>query len=435
VRALVDDGDRLGWAALGAAAGTAAIGRVAGAPLLFGVAAASLAVLLVVVVPEVLIAVFLAAGTIKANPLLAAFPGDLTIAGAGAVAVAMVVRMARLGVPPVPRAAAAYPLLAAFMALSVLWSPDPETGLSKVATFETLTLLAFVSPFVLIRSRAQLQRLMVALVAIGLFVALTAVEGPNTQAPLIAAGGNEIELALYCAWGMLAAVGYLLIAGRSPLRLLWLAPAVLLGLTMVQAGSRGVLAGAGLALAFLTVQMALFRMPGRPMFLAVVGSGAIAVVLAGAQVAGGATEKYTNYLFGANVQSILIGRQWILGQGLRLSIDHPLGLGAGGFQWSTGWTYSHNMFFELSSELGMLSVALVVALIVAAWRARLRGPGARSRESAICGALLLLFLVQALITNGPNDARPLWFTLGLCLALPALRASAPRRSPASPPAG
>ena len=144
----------------------------------------------------------------------------------------------------------------------------------------------------------------------------------------------------------------------------------------------------------------------------------------GDRLAGGATHKYTHYLFHANLDSILIGREWILTRGWELSIAHPLGLGAGGFDWATGWEHSHNMFFELSSEQGMVAVALVVALIAAAWRARLRGPGGRSPESAVCGALILLFGVQAFITNGPNDSRPLWFMLGLALALPQFRGAA-----------
>jgi O-antigen ligase len=185
-----------------------------------------------------------------------------------------------------------------------------------------------------------------------------------------------------------------------------------------------VLAGTVLALAFLTFQMALYPIPGRKLFLAVMGAGAAAAAIAGQQLAGAATHKYTYYLFHADLKSMLIGREWILSRGWELSLAHPLGLGAGGFQWETNWEHSHNMFFELASELGMIAVALVGALIVAAWRARLHGPGGRSPESAICGALILLLLVLALVANGPNDSRPLWFALALALALPQFRRDA-----------
>jgi hypothetical protein len=417
------------WIALAAAVGVTAVGRAGGLELLFVAGAAATAALAVVACPEAVVAVFLASGTLKANPMFSSVPGDLTVLSAAGVVVAMAIRVLRDGVPPLPRAAALFPALVALMLLSVLWSPDPETGLRKAKTFETLTFIAFACPFILFRTRAEVTRLMVSLVLVGLFVSQTAVDTGHPAAPLVAAGGNEIELAAYAAWGMLAALGYLFLVGRGPLSLLWVAPAALLGVTVVQAGSRGILAGTVLAIAFLTAQAALYRLPGRARLLGAVGAGALLAALVGGRLAGGATHKYTHYLFHANLDSMLIGREWVLTRGWELSIAHPLGLGAGGFDWATGWEHSHNMFFELSSEQGMIAVALAVALIVAAWRARLRGPGGRSPESAVCGAVILLFGVQAFITNGPNDSRPLWFMLGLALALPQFRGAAPPPPP------
>jgi hypothetical protein len=414
-----------GWVVVAAAAGVTMLGWAAGLAAVFAAGAAALVLAAIVVLPEALVAVFLAAGVLKAHPLLAAIPGDLTLLSGICVALAMLLRIIRDGVPSVPRAAALYPALVVLMLVGVLWSPDPEKGFGKAQVFETLTLLSFACPFVLFRTRVEVQRLMAAVVAIGLFLSLTAVRTVHEAAPLIAAGSNEIELALYAAWGMLAAVGYLFVVGTSPWRVLWLIPGALLGVTVIQAGSRSVLLGAALGLAFLTVQMLSAPVRGRVGFLAVVGASAVAALLVGTRLAGGATSKYTHYLFHADLNSILIGREWILSRGWELALGHPMGLGTGAFQWATGWEQSHNMFFELSSEQGIAGVALALALIWAAWRTRLSGPGGRSPEALICGALTLLFLVLALFVNGPNDSRPLWFTLGLSLALPHLRRAAP----------
>jgi hypothetical protein len=421
VRALSDARfARAEWGAAAAALGLTVLGRIDHAKPLFAAGAAAVLVLAIVYVPEFVLAVFLAAGAVKSNPALSGVPVDLTGLTAGCVVVAMLIRVRRDGLPVVPRVAAIYGVLLGLMLLSTLWSPDPATGVHKAATFGTLTLVAFLAPFVLIRTRAQMIRLMVAFVAVGLFVALTAVHTNHPAEPLIAAGSNEIELALYAGWGMLAALGYLVSIGRSPLRVLWLAPAALLALTVAQAGSRGVLAGGGLAIAFIVGQILLYRLPGRRLVVAAVMLGAIAVLASGAALTGGATGKYSRGLFHANLQSLLIGRDWILMRGWELSIAHPIGIGAGGFQWVTGWAESHNMFFEFSSELGMGSVVLVIWLIVAAWRARLRGPGGRSPESTVTGAFILLFVILALFTNGIADSRPLWFVLALALALPQL---------------
>jgi hypothetical protein len=406
------------WIALGAAVCVTVLARTAGVDVLFAAGVAASAAFTVTAFPEALVALFLAAGTLKANPVFSSVPGDLTLVSAAGVVLAMIVRARREGVPQIPRAAALFPILLALMLLSILWSPDPETGVLKVRSFETFSLVAFLCPFFLLRNRAQVERVMIALVGVGLYVSLTAVRTVHQAAPLVAAGGNEIELATYAAIGMLASLGFLLLIGDSPLRLLWLLPAGLLGVTVVQAGSRGVLAGTVLAVAFLVAQAAFHPLPGRARLLTAVAAGAVVALVSGNALAGGAEHKYTHYLFHSNVDSILVGRGWILTRGWELSVAHPLGLGAGGFDWATGWDHSHNMFFELSSEQGMVAVALVLALIVAAWRARLRGPGGRSPESAVCGALIVLFFVQALVTNGPNDSRPLWFALGLALTLP-----------------
>jgi hypothetical protein len=140
---------------LGAAAAVTAVGQVAGVTPLFTAGAAGLLVLLTVTVPEILVALFLAAGAIKANPVLAGLPVDVTLLTAMCVAVATAISLVREGVPPVPRAAVLFPALTALMLLSVLWSPDPATGLGKAIVFETLTLLSFACPFVLFRTRAQ----------------------------------------------------------------------------------------------------------------------------------------------------------------------------------------------------------------------------------------------------------------------------------------
>jgi O-antigen ligase len=410
-----------GAVAVGAAAAALALGRLAG---VMPVAAAGAAVLLVVLtlkLPEVMVGLYLASGVIKANPALSGLPVDVTLLTAACVALAVAVSVARDGVPPIPRAAALFPALMALMLLSVLWSPDPATGLAKAIAFESLTLLSFACAFVLFRTRAQVERLMVALVAVGLFVSLTAVETVHEAGPLVAAGSNEIALAFTAAWGMLAALGYLLVLQRGPWRLLWIVAGAILGLTVMQAGSRGVLVGTAAGLGYLVVQLVAFRPPGWRLLAATVGAGAVVAVVAGSQLAGRATAKYADYLFNPDLNAILVGREWILTRGMELAAAHPLGIGAGGFQWETGWEHSHNMFFELSSEQGLVGVALALALIAAAWHARSPRRVRTAPEAAVLGATIVLLVVLALFVNGPNDSRPLWFTLGLSLALPQLR--------------
>src|SRR2546427_12750392 len=85
---------------------------------------------------------------------------------------------------------------------------------------------------------------MMFVVALSLVVGLTSVPGTAPNQPLTIAGGtSEIELALYATTGAVAAVGYLMLVGRTRWRFLWLVPAVYLTKIVIDAGSRGVLIG------------------------------------------------------------------------------------------------------------------------------------------------------------------------------------------------
>jgi O-antigen ligase len=411
----------LAWPALGAALGIAALGVAYDLKVLAAAGVAAAGGLVILRMPEVMLAVFLSAGVVKSNPLMSSVPGDLTVAAGAGVAVAIAIRVFRKGIPPLPGPAAIVPVLAAFGLLSVLWSPFPEKGLEKAALFETLAMLAFFSPFVLVRRRTELIRFFIAMVVIGLFVALTAEETGHPSNPVVAAGGNEIELAMAASIGLLGAFGYLFVVWPNFTRLVWLAPATLLATTIVKAGSRGVLIGTVLGLLFLTIWLAMAGARARRVLFVVLAVASVAVVVAGPQLAGEAADKYRSGIFSTNPAEIIRSRDYVFVQGVELFRENPLGLGLGGFEDKTNERYPHNLVLEYGSELGVLAVILFLGLYWLAWRSLSR-PGVRgSPEGAVCGALLIVYGVEALVSFGPNESRPLWFVIGLCLALPHFR--------------
>lgn len=404
----------MGFAALGLAFGLIPLAAA-------GIAAAG--VMVVIVAPEVALAVFLSAGIIKSNPLLSAVPMDLTVLSGAAVGAGVVIRLIRTGVPPLPWGTAIFPLLAGFGLLSVLWSPFPEKGLEKAVLFETLPMLAFFSPFFLVRRRTELIRFLITVVAIGLMVALTAEKTDVASNPLVAAGGNEIELAMAAGLGLLASFGYLFVVWPNITRLIWLAPATLLAVTILKAGSRGVLIGTVLGLLFLTVWLSMGQARTRRALFAVLAAAAVTAVIAGPQLAGSdAAEKYRSGIFSTNPANVIRSRDYVFREGVILFAAHPLGMGLGGYEDKTNERYPHNLILEYGTELGLLAVLLFVGLYVLSWRAlswdRVRG----TPEAALCGALLILYGIESLVSFGPNESRPLWFTMGLALSLPAFRA-------------
>ncbi|HEY5320947.1 MAG TPA: hypothetical protein VIJ76_08720, partial [Galbitalea sp.] len=234
--------------------GLAALGVGVDAKPLVLAGAAAAVIALGCSMPELVFALFLDAGGIKDAHVLSSLPIDLTVLTAAGVLAAIAVRCARQGVPSIPLPAALMVALAALVLASVLWSPDSSLGLSRALRFETLTLLGFLAPFALIRSRRSFMRLMIGLVVVGLLVASTAHPTNDVNKPLEVAGGIEIELGLDVGLGLLAALGYMLAAPKSKLRYLWLIPAGYMAWIAFASGSRGAVVAGGVALGFLFVR-------------------------------------------------------------------------------------------------------------------------------------------------------------------------------------
>jgi O-antigen ligase len=417
----------VGWAAYVAGVAIAAIGLLWGAPALVGLGGAIIAVMGAFLTPQLLLALFLVAGGLKAAPWLSGVPGDLTVLTAIGLIGAMAVRAFRSdGLRPFPPATLLAAGLAALVVLSVLWSPAPDLGLNKALRFETLTMLAFVAPFVLVRTRGDLYRLMVFLLASSLVVAFTAVPGADPNQPLTVAGGDsEIELALYASTGAVAAIGYLMLVGRSPLRFLWLIPGLILAETVISAGSRGVLVGSVLALLVVGLRtIAASRVKIVPI-LAVIAA-AIAAFSFASNLSGPAAAKYQG-LFGNNEATTLGKRNFLLQDGIDLAVAYPMGRGASGYEFETLYPYPHNAFVEVSAEQGVIGLALLIALMAAAFRSSLRArAGPKSPESILVGGLLIVLVIDAMVSQTYTQFRELWLALGLAIALPNIRSDEPQ---------
>jgi O-antigen ligase len=411
------------WTALGAGVAIATTGLIASSQVLVGIGGALIAILGAFLAPQLTLAVFLVAGGLKAAPWLAGVPGDLTVLTAGGVIVAMIVRAVKSdGIPPFPLASLLAVAITVLIVLSVLWSPEPELGLDKALRFQTFTMLAFFAPLVLVRSRSDLFRLMIFLVAVSLVVALTAVPGRDPNQPLTVAGGeSEIELALYASSGVVAIAGYLMLIGRSRLRFLWLIPAGVLALTVIDAGSRGVLVGSAVTLLVIAIR-AVVRARSKIVPVAVVAIAVVAAISVISNLSGPAAAKYQGLLSG-NEPATFGKRNFLIQDGIDVALAYPMGRGAAGYQHETLFPYPHNAFVEVAAEQGVIGLALLLALVFAAFRSSLRArEGPRSPESILAGGLLLVLLFDAMVSQGFTQFRELWLAMGLCLAVPYIGA-------------
>jgi O-antigen ligase len=421
------------WTALGAGLVIAIVGSLAHAQVVIAIGTVIVAALGAVLAPQLMLATFLVAGGLKSAPFLAGVPGDLTLLTAAGVIVAIAVRaMSSDGIPSFPPAAALGVAITGLVVLSVLWSPAPDLGLEKALRFQTLTMLAFFAPLVLVRTRAELVRLMILVVVTSLVVALTAVPGAAPNQPLTIAGADsEIELALYSSAGLVAAVGYLALVGRSPLRLVWLVPAAVLATTVIDAGSRGVLVGSFVALVTIGVRVISgARSKLVPLALAVAAT--IAAVSAFSSVSGPAAQKYQG-LFGGNETKTFGKRNFLIEDGVNIALAHPMGRGAGGYQYETHFNYPHNAFVEISAEQGVIGLVLLVALMAAAVRSSFRArAGPFGPESILAGGLLIVLITDAMVSQTFTQFREMWFAMGLALAVPYIAIDPPDRAGGAP---
>lgn len=423
------------WSAFAAGFGIAAIGTVGDSPPLIVLGGVLVASLGAVLAPQLLLAIFLVAGGLKTSPALSGLPIDLTILTAGGVMVAVILRAMRPdGVRSFPPATVLGVGVAAIVVVSVLWAPDARLGLDKALRFETFTMIAFFAPLVLVRTRGDLKRLMIFLVLASLAIALTAVPGSDPTEPLTVAGGqSEIELALYSSSGLVAIVGYLMLVPGSRLRILWLLPAALLANTVIAAGSRGVLLGTILALLVIGAAAAI-RARVKAVPIAIMAGAVAVIVLFGSQIVNpAAQQKYEGLLAGGDAPKTLGKRNFLVQDGVEIALEHPMGIGAGGYQVETGFAYPHNAFVEIAAEQGVIGLALLGALMIAAFRSILRArEGPLSPEAILAGGLLIVLVSDAMVSQTFTQFRELWFALGLALAVPWIRASEADEQPVAP---
>jgi O-antigen ligase len=414
----------LGWLGVMAALGIGAVGSVGDVRALVIAGSVLAAAMLAVLMPEVVFVAFLVAGGVKAAPWLEGIPVDLTLLGWLGTVLAIGLRALRRGIPsPPPGMAIAVPL-AGIVMLSTLWSLDGEAGLSKALRFVLLTMTAFAAPVVLIRSRPELHRMTLAFCGFGLLVALTTVQTTNLGEPLAAAGGNEIEAALYPAVGAIGVITYMAFVNHGWRKLLALSPLLVLVPGVIAPGSRGVLVSTVVALLYFLAVL-LTRTKRKFATLSVIAVIAVAAVALWPVLAGGAAARYQKQLFSTESEDVLGKRSDIYGRAIGAALDHPIGgLGVGGYTRATvvdDDLYPHNIIVEFAAEEGLIAAALFIALVAAAWSARRKLPPSATPEVLYSGSILVLLLSEAMVSFDINSNRLLWFALGLSFAVARLR--------------
>jgi O-antigen ligase len=401
---------------------------------------AALAALLVayaaVRVPESLLALFLVVGPLKGTELggrlAAVAPAgvDLTVLAGTALVGAVAVSLWRNRSEPfvVGRPAVFFLALVVLLLAGALYSPDPDGALQKAFVFQTFSVLAFVAPLAIVRTRASLFRTLGFLVAVGVVVALTVEESERSASVRVLPGGdNQIHVGLLLGLAVVSIVGYLWPASSGWRRLLWL-PAFALSLTQLLAsGGRSALVGTALACIVATAWLLQAGRRNRIAALALVGVLALLLPAAWITTAPEVKDRYlvtiSDLRGGAGLDAGGAERAELADAAVRTFESHPLGAGTAGYTALTGYEWPHNIVLELASEVGLVGVAALVGLLAGVAVAAVRAARFPLLRTEVIGAasLLVLPLTMAFASFDLNGNRVLWFACGLVLATTSLR--------------
>jgi len=423
------------WLLYGVGAATVLV--LVAQPALLGLAVlGALVVLAAARLPELLLVLFLVIGPLKATDagarLAGVAPGgfDLTVLTGAALVLAVGVAMWRRRGDPfaIPPAGLFFFALALLVWLGVLVSPDPVEGMQKALTFQTFSMVAFLAPLAIVRTRANLYRTAMLFVFVSLLVGLSAKAAERSDSVLVLPGAdNQIQVGLLLGLGFVAVVGYLWPATSGWARLLWLPPAAFVLVKLVSAGGRSALLGT--LLATVVALTCLVRLGGRDRIAAVALVGVLAALAPAAWVTSSPAvqDRYLvtlqQFQGGAGLDSGGAERSQVAGAAVSLFADHPLGVGTGGYKALTGYEWPHNLVLEVASELGIQGLAALVGLLagitITLWRAA-RRPGI-GRELVCAASLLVLTLTVSLSSFDLNGNRAFWAACGLALAVTRLR--------------
>jgi len=238
----------------------------------------------------------------------------------------------------------------------------------------------------------------------------------------LSAEDNPIGFGRVASDGILFAVFIVLTVTDRRLRLLGMVVLPLVTIALVASGSRGPVLAlcAGLVAALLFLLRDPTARRRLVLVLAALSAGAIAIpkLLPAATI-----QRSVSFLLGNGTGLSSNGRTHLWTEAWQAFTTHPLfGVGTGGFaQIEPSFKYPHNLVLEVSAELGVVGLVLLLAFVVPtaaplirAWHGAI---GVDRAAAALIAALLTSSLVNSLLSDSLEGSSAVWFAAGLAYGL------------------
>ncbi|MET0885794.1 MAG: O-antigen ligase family protein, partial [Mycetocola sp.] len=315
------------------------------------------------------------AGPLKASPLLSWMPFDLTLTLALVTGLAAVA--SRMSRGPA-RGAILVPvgLLVLFL-LGLVNNSIVGYSLSKTLALYTLTLLAMLAPFYLVRTPKQRRQFLGTFVVLACVVTAATVVSPGSvdEYTSIAtlAGTNTISTGRMISTGVVIVLIFAIGSRTSMLnRALLFALGGALLLSTLNTGSRGPFLAIGAAVFGVLITAPMFRKYRKRALAAMLALAAIGLYFALREGGDGAARVFT--LLNGEADNSVRVRTYLLSQAFEQISANPFGLGWGNFIDVPGlWRYTngdrlypHNVLVEVTLEAGWLAGIAVLAFVVSA---------------------------------------------------------------------
>ncbi|MGN8024687.1 O-antigen ligase family protein [Microbacterium sp. 22242] len=368
------------------------------------------------------LALFVNAGSIKSNTLLAWLPIDLTILLGALLGLTIIANLFRHGL------SRATWIVVGIVCLVLLGATSAVTpyGISKWQSFLTVTLLALIGAVTVLRDERQRRAFLGTIAVLGVIVTLLVIVAPESNGAwtnvVTLEGSNTISTAqMILAGAIVIVMDAIATRRRTALRfVLWVLASGMV-LTALTTGSRGPVISIGIS-----VLVAMLFAPAlrRRRLQAILAIGIlVAVALYFASQSDGLT-RVTGFLAGDQDNSTL-ARSSFWDTSWRIITKLPFGGGWGyfgslsQFQGIVGpgqKLYPHSVPTEITLEAGWLAGLAFLALVIAGCVRLIRR--ASNGVNLAYFVLLVFTIINSLSSGDINDNRLMWVLLVVAWVIP-----------------
>jgi O-antigen ligase len=376
--------------------------------------------------PELALALYVVVGDVKGDERVAALlPWDLTLALGGLLIAGMLLNLLRgKRVVALPGSYFLILVLVAMMAASLTYAPVFDAGAEKLARFLAVTGIVIIAPFFVLDSAAAMKRFLWGFSLVAFVICAYSLTSLGGSERLVTPSSNTIGLG-HIACGLIVVIWFSVLPRLGFLKRMMLYPVLAVPmLALIGSGSRG----AVLALGFVLLISVIFH---RALLLDLGCMGALGLAAIPFVNIPQASFEYLGTLVNCqSVKALLFFRAELLTYGWTLLQQHPLlGVGIQGFRYYSPnaglYNWPHNIFLEVSCEMGLGAGLLVIALFVLAireaWRQLNDSESGYLVLSQIAAALLLVGIVNATNTGDINSDRSTWLFLSIVYVVRGLR--------------